>query len=784
MKNISIGKEMAMKKIYTIFAAFSLMAAYSCTKEIDDVQTDGKNHDEALVYSQELVEKTFTADAGTRTALDGTGVSWVEGDAVEIYWGPESGDHTTATVSVSGEKISFSAKVGIQGPYYAVYPASVEAKFEKTASSEGTEPALNGEGAEPLLNITIPNSQSGLFKDAAIVTSYTTSDELNFGVFKSAVSLIEFEIATPDVTKVQFAPYSCCNSVGTVTVNTQKEITPAASADDLGFISLEGLNGAGKYYVAVIPEAAIGGVGLRVGGASGWMGVAARKSDDLKAERNNILRLGAIDDKISTGDWYITPEGAGRKDGSSWENAGDRAMFFSLMAFDNNKMTKQAFSAWRTDGRTIRLGTGEYNNFIGTAGARRSIYTDLLDEKPAIMIKGGYDPATGEISATEETVFDAVRTAGATGFFKFNTGCFRKITIEGITFKNAVCANQGGALYFGCPAELTGCKFDNCSSSDAGGALYFANGEHEITDCIFTNNAATSTTNELTGGAVYVGGSASVHLQGCDFTANSTNVTGGGALAVYSTALTTVANCSFVGNNPGKIGNGGAILQKKAGNILYVVNCSFDGNQCKTNGPDIFSSAGTSVMLYNCTAVNQQNGSVKDLGSVRFNVPAFVANSTILTESPGSNNGAVAVGNNGCTFINNIILSENGISFGTGSSSTTKRTPVTKGYNVYNSVSQYITWSGTEDGTASDKSGMKISDIFTSTALTDGVMEWNGELEGFTKASAAEVEAAIKSFAKGGTDFYNWLVENNLFAIDARGASRAETGWWPGAYQR
>ena len=808
---------MAMRKIFLCFAAIALPIAFSCTKDT----FSGKTEEEGtvidkpsggLVYSQDLVSMTFTADLGTKTTLNGTAVSWAEGDEIEIYWGTESGDHTTATAVITDGKARFSAEVGETGPYYAVYPASTAAEFMPAASAE----------ENPTFKIVVPQQQSGKFEDVAIVTSYTTAEQLNFGEFKSAVSLVKFNISNPSVTRVAFVPYSCNPSVGKVTVDSGKNVSVASGDASQGVITLNAISGEGTYFLSMLPDVQIDGVGFRIGTGTEWLGVCAKKQADLTLARNEILSVStAIDTKIHNGDWYITPEGAGLKDGSSWENAGDADMFFSLMAYNYNQPASQAFASWRSNGHSIFLGTGEYKNFMPTAGTRCSIYTNLLESTPVIDIRGGYDATNGEKSQTEQTVFNAeLGSESYTGFFKFNTGCFASLKIDGITFKNGQVPNQGGALWIGCPAEISNCSFiackqtgtesssvgggalyvseattienctfDNCISSTSGGALYVAGKVAEVRGCSFNANATTSKTADKTGGAIYVGGSASINLDACTFEANKTAVTGGGALAFYSTAISTILNCRFNGNNPDKKGsNGGAILQKQASSTLYVANCSFDGNACATNGADIFTSKGNALLLYNCTSRGQINTASVSLGSVRANCPVLVANSSLYTGSAGTTHGVLCFGTNNTdseeknVIVNSIFLCDkaDGPSFGTGSTSAT-RTIASYGHNLYSTTSKVTV---KDKGSATDVKSKTAGDVGLSTELSsEGQLVWAGPDDSFTKATASEIETVLNAFAYGGAAFCDWLKTKGIFGKDASGYDRGDT-WWPGSYQR
>lgn len=341
---------------------------------------------------------------------------------------------------------------------------------------------------------------------------------------------------------------------------------------------------------------------------------------------------------------------------------------------------------------------------------------------------------------------------------------------------------------------LDGITFSGCTHNGEGGALCLKAGNHTVKNCTFTDNQTTSSTADRCGGAVYVGGTASADISGCVFTGNSYAVTGGGALAVFTTGLVTVLDCKFSGNGNKGVGNGGAILQKKAGNKTYIAHCSFEGNACNTNGPDIFTSAADAMLIYNCTFINPDHPDKEsqNRGSIRINAPLLLANCSFAMEvgttaGAACNNGSVAFGQGtDNVIVNNLILSDNGYSMGTGTSYTgsTKRSVTSYGHNVYHQAPNITL---TDEGGATDLTGIRLSDVLASIKLSGaGVLEWDGpaaSLGGFQPVSAHAMETIIGAYARGGSDFLAWLKDKGIFNTDAAGNVRDDAAWWPGSYQ-
>lgn len=689
-----------MKKYMILLSA--LLAA-ACTSE----QMPGEK-ELPLTGRQAL---TFVADAtATKTSLgDDWSVSWCEGDLVKIIW---NGGEAVCEAVLKEGKAYFSAVVDEVSEYYAVYPASVPA----SVSADGR------------LSITLPASQTGKFEDCAVIMAQTTRKALNFGRFKSAVSMVRFSIENPSVTRVRFSSPDSSPIAGTLAINP--DLTYSASAD-ITSVELP-VQGKGTYFLSLLPGLSLPGVSFQLGTDEKWLGTASSLTP-AALEAGQILLLSAVleDHLVIEGDIYIS---------TSEE----------LVALLSNPA-----SSSKLDGHTVHLSAGEYNLAVGDKGLS-------LDFEAATTVK---------LSGEEGTVF-TTSLSGAEGCIITVGSDNVNLDVEGITFKGA-------------------------SHEGTGGALCLTKGSHSFRDCVFSDNVTTATAADKTGGAVYVGGTAAAEFEACTFSGNNTYVTGGGAMAVYTTGVVTVLDCDFTGNTSHNgtsyVGNGGAILQKKAGNILYIVNSRFNGNATNTNGPDIFSSAGAAIFLFNDTFAHPLSPDSKSAnrGCIRLNVPAMVAFCTFVTEvdtdavGAGTSNGLMAFGqNNNNVFVGNLMLSNAGYSMGVGAkytSSTTKQA-TTKGYNVYSEAPKLVI----TDDVHTDLTGIRTADVVASTELSGGYLVWDGpavKLPALQTASAAYMTTVLKDYPLDGTRFYDWLSEKGVFGKDAAGNTRGTDAWWPGAYQ-
>lgn len=697
-----------MKK--TVIYITIVLAAVACAKE---TARDAAPERHAL---------TFTADASmTKTALaDDWSVSWCEGDAINIVW---RGGEAQSTAVIEDGKASFSAIVDEVSEYYAVYPATVPAQV----SQEGK------------LTITLPQQQDGTFASNAVIVAHTTREALDFGRFKSAVAMIRFTVGDQSLTRARFSSADGNPVCGTVSMDKYlDEFEPQASVQAVDVA----LDGNGTYYLAILPGMELSGMSFQLGDENGWKGTSA-SSSPLWPTAGEVLCINTpLEDHIAViGDYYITVEGAGTKDGSSQSNAGDAALLRSLLS--------SPASAGVLDGHTVHIAAGVYDLANGEEGIVMN-----FDSAATITLEG-----------EEGTVFTTSLTEAQ--------GCILTVENDNVNLK------------------ISSIAFMGASHSGPGGALCLKGGHHVIKDCTFNDNATTSTTNYESGGALYLGSGASADISGCTFISNTHTANGGGAITYRSTGALRIYGCLFKGNGNSSKGNGGAILMREAG-TLFLANSSFEGNTCASNGSDIFVSNGVAALIYNCTFVNPLNPDKTSAarGSVRVNTKFFMGSCTVameVDEGKATTNGLVCCGagdNTTNTLVNNLILSDYGSSVATGATNNNKRSVESGGHNVYLEAPK-ITFNGSSAD--SDLSGVKLQDILSQIELSeDGVLVWDGpdaKLTGFTKASKADVETSMKAFAHGGEAFFNWLVDNGLFDKDGAGSSRGEDSWWPGAYQ-
>lgn len=293
------------------------------------------------------------------------------------------------------------------------------------------------------------------------------------------------------------------------------------------------------------------------------------------------------------------------------------------------------------------------------------------------------------------------------------------ITIEESNFNNNSAISYGGVIDHRSSGKLTisDSTFNGNTAGISGGVIRaLGTGVVEVNDCTFDGNEATATKTESTticrgGGAIFVGSSANVIVNGGTFVNNNAagtkddTIAGkemtdcGGAIAVDGGTL-TVNNATFNGNTAN---NGAAIGTSRATTTTMLVNnCLFNGNISTKNGGGIYI----------------QNGVKNETDSIIITDCEFIDN----TAKDASGSSVYIRTNSSATFKN--LKSSGGV----------------WGYKgaVYVTTGARVTMEGSVDLGGND-------DVFITGAETTGVVNYATEIEkstwetAITTASGAQV---------------------------------------------
>lgn len=638
-----------MKKTALIMAAM-LSAAVSCTKEQIHEEKSDKPEIEAPGESKGSIPMEFTAVSDlTRTSIgDLNGgkreISWVKDDEIKIIYNNKS---TTAKAETTGASTIFKANVDKASAYYAVYPSSAA-----TVAEDGS------------WKVAIPAKQdvSGGFGSAHYAAAVAKDGNL---AFRNLCGWLRFTITDQRIKSVLIRGNGEQFLAGNLAVTFDEEGNIASKTVSNGNSRIiVNVNGAGEYYVAVLPDVNLeNGVGFRfytsneiVSENAIETGVFSSKA--LSVEQGKIVNLGGLDSRIVT-DWWISPSGTG--DGKSADSPAAGVEFLrAKLAQDvtSDKTRNGLAKGYGCMGITIHAAAGEY---------------DFAGQEINITWPGHTSSVGTTILGAEGTIF---KNTGSSRFFKIGKSVDLKF--ENITFDGGNAGTEnGGAIWQNDATAILAfknCAFKNNNATN-GGAIYMAGSNMTAENTSFSDNTAT-----IAAGAVGIAGTAElVSFTDCDFTSNTaekhggalqncggektrltvtrgafssnktTNGTGGGGGAITfrgdKPSITIIDGVTFSGNSAGY--QGGAVRVNTVNDIsimnsvisgnkaldgagLYVGGAAsvkidktqISGNQSKTYAGGIYVGADADVFMNACSIFDNSNTTTT--AGVRWGAAIFV----------------------------------------------------------------------------------------------------------------------------------------------------------------
>lgn len=764
---------MIMKKNWICFLAISTMIslfAVSCSK----VETSQGSSDNIGGSDTETMSYTLTAgieDAAlTKTAIgeaDGEGmcqVEWALNDAVTVLY---NGGLTTAEADAAGPKADFSFDAPA-GDVWFVYPAG-----STSALSEGK------------LSLTIPAVQDGSFANHGymVAKSNTSSESM---LFFNACSMFKIVVSDATLTKAVITGNNGEKLAGTVGY-TWPENNYGAPVVDLTAAEETSLtvnfSGVGEYLVAALPGLDLAeGVTIKFYRSDEPAGGNATESA-LAVERAKIASFGDSDAICNR---YVSNSGTGSDNGRTPAKAWNLSQFKSFM--EGTAVTGARLAAM--DGVTIHFAAGTYSP-SGKFAPNIAIKTTLVGESANNTIFDG---------ASDKILFDIYKVDGEVLGFK-------NFTFQ----KGHNSSSEGGAFRIGAGTRTITVSFEDCnfinnkassSSKGQGGALYIGgNSRLGFKGCSFGDGTSANKNSASQGGVMYIGGTASASFEDCLFNCNEASGTGVGGACLYvngSGNQIKMNRCLF--RNNAAVSRG--VIQLVSNALVYMNRVSFTGNSTSASSSPwgLLLHGGTSFFcMNNVTAFGNENTYqlTKDCATLNCDAGMLLTNSTfvdfggqyIVRVNDVSNSGQ---GN--LTLCNNIFINR---SSGKADSPFWVRNTITinnYGHNLRSSSS--ANGNVPDSNPASDcfnqsheTLGGDWTEVWNGTNGRYAVYAWTNSLTGFTLATSADVEGAMKACTASmagvtavGADFYNWLVGLGEFGNDGRGQSRGTGGWWPGAY--
>ncbi len=306
--------------------------------------------------------------------------------------------------------------------------------------------------------------------------------------------------------------------------------------------------------------------------------------------------LGLILPEYTSGILYVTPTGAGLRDGTSWSNAMDdlntAILYSTLCNYPQVWVSEGTYYGDNTSANafTTMAGVHVYGGFQGNEPATYNLALRDFDAHPSVL--DGMEARRLIYQPTAYTSDSSVWD----GFL---------ITGGRVTGYN----NNGGGVYLRQGGILANSIVTNCRSDQYGGGVYTVGGT--LRDCTITADSA------YEGGGLYL--SSSTTVRGCVITANQASYYGG----AYA-SNTQFFNCLIANNtanNDGGIYVSGcnmfncdvvANLSNTSSNLNYTYssafyNTIFWGSRSGSNPQSLQQLTGSSYYnyFYNCAFENE-----------------------------------------------------------------------------------------------------------------------------------------------------------------------------------
>lgn len=303
----------------------SALAIVSCAKEISETPTEPDDstpeyttitltaaHPVMTETGAAAQENEGTAEISTKTTItiDGTtgSVSWAAEDKLKLVC--EDGSEfitdalTEADIKEDGTATFKATNVPAGKTLkWAVYPSDIE-----TSLTGGK------------FSVTVPQVQDGTFAKASIEVGEIGED--NSIALKNVCALLKFTVANEGAANVLIGGNGAPLNGKAIISNEILGASYTASEDVPDYqpnVEVR-VNGPGDYYAAILP-AKTTGLSMQIYSADNTLLAENISSNVLDAPRKAIKNLGKLREKPFANKRFVTENGAGDKQGLSWENA-------------------------------------------------------------------------------------------------------------------------------------------------------------------------------------------------------------------------------------------------------------------------------------------------------------------------------------------------------------------------------------------------------------------------------------------------------------------------------
>lgn len=505
---------------FILFFAAGLALA-SCAKEITETPaapeesvpeyttiTLTATHPEMTESGAAAQENGATAVVSTKTTLDETtgSVSWAAEDKLKLVCEDGTDFYTEALTA------SDIAEDGT-ATFKATVPAGKALKWAVYPSDIATELTDDGK-----FSVTVPQVQDGKFEHASIEVGEIGED--NSIALKNVCALLKFTVANEGAAKVFIggngAPLNGKVNISASILDasyTDSEDVPDYQPNVEVTVGRPGTT----YYAAILPTKTTG-LSMQIYSANNTLLAENISSNALDAPRKTIKNLGELRSTPFANKRFVTKDGAGDKQGLSWENAWS---FQTLIS----KLQGTALT--------------DHVIFISEGDIKPSSGTIPLKDNTRFKIYGGYPTNLTGVTTTDRdikkhaTAFVGKDRSGEKDnarLFVYNgTATGTETLFDGVGFNDTYqwVKDSEFDLYAG-----------TCLLIGASKNVYCVN-------CRFNNNY------KVGNGIMRIGStsstSANATFERCVFSNNT--VTGEGLIRVYSKGKLTLKDCDFTEAN-------------------------------------------------------------------------------------------------------------------------------------------------------------------------------------------------------------------------------------------
>ena len=567
-----------MKKLINKTTAYLLCATalLSCVKE---VEPSLDNSDESIVPEGYVLQTFSAVSEQTKTSI-------VSGNTV---WNEEDKILTLCTDGTVTDPFSLVEGAGTTaGKFQGLVPDG------KTVSCAIYPHDVYTSASETTVSVSIASEQPGTFAAGNIAVAKV--DNENKLSFKNVNSFLVFQLKPESgVTKVKVSSVDGSPLAGIVAVDCSGETPTAGEVSEASPSVSMTTDGEGIYYMSIV-SGVTHAQGLKMTYYSGEEETGVYYFNrNLKIAVNMMYQLGEVE---TDGNYYVTVDGAGSRNGMNWANAFSKADMWKRITLSENHTdaTNEAkFAA--LDGATFHMAAGTYD-----WGADASISIDK-EEQVSFTVKGGYDASTSERNLeTNATVF-----TGNSEHQIFVLGGNMAVEFDGVNFVNGYADGNGGALQISSGAwSFTDCEFSENEAAKNGGAISISGGSLSLENCDFADNVALNDNVDRTSGNGYGG---AIDSDGAELTVNggtfSRNVAWrGGALSIYNCGSeATIRKVTFTDNGNANTREGGSIYTEYS---TKLIGCEMSGSIAKF-GAGVYAKSDVTITVYGGTFDNNSS---------------------------------------------------------------------------------------------------------------------------------------------------------------------------------